>query len=235
MEAGHARAVEGDLLLEPGRVPDVHGVDHHADVVEPRLVEQRDRLADRRQERRLARLRGVRRLEPEPDSRGARGRSHLLQPVDHERARLGLGAIARRSRQAHDRGRLEAGQARHARAQRLDALGRIGRALQAGQRELQERGHRGHAIGGAEAARTQHAQTRLVLALGQLELPDADAVEARRGVGRDVLGERGARRRDLTQRDLHSWRRSRSLPAAAEPRSSTWRRSGGRSSCLATR
>ena len=138
------------------RVPDVHRVDHHADVVEPGLVEQRDRVADRREERRLARLREVRRLEAEPDARGARGRGHLAQPVA-SRARAPRPRSARPPvRVRHDdRGRLEARQARHARAQRLDALGRIGRALHAGQRELQERGDRGHAVGDAEAALAQ--------------------------------------------------------------------------------
>ena len=155
-------------------------VDHHADVVEPGLVEQRDRLADRGEERRLARFREVRGLEPEPHAGGARRRGHLHEALAHDRARLIGRAIADRPGQADDRGRLEAREPRHARAQRVDALLRIGRALHAGQRELQEGRDGGHAVGDAEAALAHEPRARLVVALGQLELPDADAVEARR-------------------------------------------------------
>ena len=192
------------------------------------------RLADRREERRLAGLRGVGRLEPEPHARGAGGGGRSAgAPSTHDRARLVL-AASPTGRSGRARRRARGGQATHARAERLDALGRVGGPLHARQRELKQRRDLGHAIGGAEARSRAAAAALAASSPRQLELPDADPVEAGRRRRRDVLGERGRRRRDLAERDLHSGRRPRSLPAASEPRSRAARR-GGRSSCLATR
>ena len=99
----------------------------------------------------------VRRLEPEPHARGARGRGHLAQALDaRSRApRLGCGRRPAPSGRATEAGS-KRGEARHARAQRLDALGRIGRALHAGHaRAAGSTGSPGTQFDDAEAARAQ--------------------------------------------------------------------------------
>ena len=232
MRCGVAR----DVVLEARRVPDVDAVDHHADVVEPGLVEQLDGLADRREERRLVRLRDVRRLEPEAHPGGARRRGDLAHAVDarSRTPRLGI-AIADRARQAEHRGRPVGGEPAHARAQRLDALGGIGRALHAG--DARAAGSRG-SPGCSSRRRGRSARAARSFAsssCGELELPDADAVEARGGVREHVLGERRVDGRDLAQRRASQRQPLSQLSeggrhavarrgGAAAPSSAPWRR-----------
>ena len=84
-------------------------------------------------------------------------------------------------------------------AVRLDPLVRILRAAE--QRQRQDRGDRGHGGRGLEAARLEELEQLEILALGQLQLPDADPVQAGLGVAPQVVREARPQRRDLGHGD----------------------------------
>ena len=135
-------------------VPEVVGVGHDPDLVEAGLVEKRDGIGDRVHARGCVALRGVDRLETEPDAGLARRGGDPLQPVDDDRPRLRLRAAAERAGQAEHALGLVGGEAPDGRADRLDALLGVGRALHAGDRELGDRRH------GRDAVRRRRDRAR---------------------------------------------------------------------------
>ena len=87
--------------------------------------------------------------------------------------------------------------------ERADPLLDVGGPLHPGDREREHRRHLGTQTETRKAVLAQQRDVRLVV-LGQLELPEPDRVEARCGIGLDVLGERGADGRDLGEREDHA-------------------------------
>jgi hypothetical protein len=99
---------------------------------------------------------------------------------------------------------VERGEPLEAHAVRLDALGRILRATE--KRQRQDRRKRGDRGGRLETARLERLERLDVAAGRELQLPDADAVQSRRRVQAEVVGEARPDRRDLRDRDarLHA-------------------------------
>ena len=71
---------------------------HDPDVCRARLVEQRERGVERRDEARRVALGRVDGLEPEPDARVGRRRCRAAQAVDDDRAALGRRSARRAGR-----------------------------------------------------------------------------------------------------------------------------------------
>ena len=157
-------------------VGEVVRVGHQPDVVEPGLVEQRDRVGERRHEGGRLPLPGVDRLEREPDA-GRPGRlGGAAEAVEDERAGLRLRAVAERPAQAEHAVRLVRGETRDRRADRLEPLGRVRRPLEAGDREGEEGRHGRDAVRDREAVLGEQGAVRRVVGR-QLHLPQADRVE----------------------------------------------------------
>jgi hypothetical protein len=223
VNAGEAIDVRGQMALDVGRVPEVPEVDHDPDVGEPGFVEQLQRLRDRADERQSVALGDVDRLETQADARAAGCGGDAAQPADDEGTRLVLVPRPGRAGEAEDAVRLKGGEAVHRRADRLDPLLDVVRAFDDAVRQDRRDGR--HAVrrlqpGGPE---------RLEIAVGvvaELHLPDADAVEAGRGIRAQIFAEARGHRRDLGEGE--DQRTPGSFPSSR-------RASGGRVRCFATR
>ncbi len=107
--------------------------------------------------------------------------------------------VVARPGEADDRARPEPGQAVQRAADGVDPLVGIGGAFH--ERQRQDRRHRGDSRRGAQSGRGQRLEGFLVAALGQLDLPDADAVDARGRVCADIFRKRRRQGRDLRDRE----------------------------------
>ena len=195
-----------DVGLDPGQhlgvVPDVVGVEQDPDLRRTGDRQHPVGLGEAVDEARHLPLAPVHRLEADPGSGLAGDGAEALERADEQIRSLRERAVAERAGEAGDALGVVGGEPPHRCLERRDALGDVGRAFHAGDRERQHRRDLGHAHRDAEAVLGEQRQVRLVVGR-QLELPDPDRVEPGGGVGLDVLGERGADRRDLREREAH--------------------------------
>jgi hypothetical protein len=142
----------------------------------------------------------VQRLQAQGDAHVGGHAGRPAQALDHDLARLArVGALGWRAGQhQHDLG-LERREAPDRRAHRLGPLGGIGRA---GERHGVDREHAGDARRRRQPGVAQQRTGVVVAALGELELPHADAVGTGLAVGGHVLGEGAVERRDLGDGEL---------------------------------
>ena len=185
-----AREPRDDAYEGVGRlVAEVERVRHDPDVDRVRLVEQRERIGERGDEACRVALRRMDRLEAEPDARlswprrppaaGRRRRARVPRP------RRGRRAV--RSGRARTRGRRPPGVGSTCRSPRRARSGSAGPSIP-GMASWRNDGTVGMQFDTESPAARKSAMFADVV-LGQLELPEADCVESRLGVRRDVLGE----------------------------------------------
>ncbi len=234
VQAADPRAQPPHVVLEGRRVPQVVVVGHQAELGQAGVGQQLLGLGERGQERRGPALGQVRRLEGHRDARLAARLGHGLGALDRQPPRLGRVEVAVRAGEEEHALGLVRGEPGDAAAERLDPLADVGRALHPGHLQRQHRRHLGHAVRHRQAGLAQPRPAVRVVG-GELELPQADRVEARGRVRRDVLGERCVEGRDLAEREPHRCSLPRSAPASDGALPTTRFGSPGRVRRLATR
>ena len=140
------------------------------------------------------------RASPRPRSRPRR---HVANRPRRSAVPPRLGALAERARRGRRRTRVDRRRAGRStrRARRTRSAGRAGPSMP-GIASGRNDGTAGTQFVTARPCSARSARFAVVVRR-QLELPDPDRVEAGRGVGGDVLGERGVHGRDLREREPH--------------------------------
>ena len=197
MEPGDAVGDGGEVLRR--LAPKVVRIGHEPDLRKVGIVQQPERVGDPVDERHGLVLRRMGGLEPQPHACVVGGRCDLVKSGDDDRTRARVDC---RPRQHEDALRLVCGEPVHARAERVDAVARLGRTFHPREAQRKDRRHGRHATRDAESGLTDEGDVRRIV-FGELHLPDTDPVEARVGIGDDVFLEGRVDGGDLAEGELH--------------------------------